>query len=148
MLLMLMMLPVRCDSITGATCLIAQQDAPDIDRNDLIDRGGVDVDDAYHWRGDAGVVDEAIDSAKFLDRALRHRLRIVLDGDVCPNEADPKALLQRGAFLPAASGDNNLGAVRHKMFDNPFADAAGAAGNDGDFPVEHTHSCLLSRYRV
>jgi hypothetical protein len=54
---------------------------------------------------------------------------------------------QRLAFCLPACRDNDLGPFLDKNLDDSFADAARAAGDDGDFPVQSAHSLPPSHFR-
>jgi len=122
--------------------LDAEQDAAHIDRQQLIDGRNVDLGDADHGRGNAGVGDQTVDAAEVIDGAIDHRLDVGLACDVGANEADPKALFQRSAFLLPARGDYDFGAFFNKTFDDAFADATRPAGDDRDFPRQRSHKSL------
>src|SRR5208282_4735410 len=104
--------------------LDAQQDAADIDREQLVDGRHVDLGDADHRRRHAGIVDQTIHTAKPFDSLIDHGLHIGLVGNVGPHETDAEPLFQRTALFLPARGDNDFGSFLDEEFDDPFADAA------------------------
>ena len=120
--------------------LHAEEDALDVDGEDRVVGRDIDVGDADHRQGRAGVVDEAVHPAEARNRMRDHRLDVVFFGDVGPNEADAEPPFERRAFVLAAGRDNDLGAFLDENLGDPFADPAGRAGDDGDLSAQSIHA--------
>src|SRR5262249_22518538 len=95
---------------------------------------------------DAGVADEHVDAAKGLDDRGNAGLDLLLVGDV-HGHADGLAAAglelrgRRVSGLELEVGDGDLGALREIGAGDVLADAAGGAGDDGDF-VLHAYGDL------
>jgi hypothetical protein len=101
----------------------------------LVDTRDVHLGDAGNGRGDAGVVDQTNHSAKPLDGGFDHSLHVDLGRDIRADKADAQAFFKRVTFCLPARGDNDLGPLLDKYFNNFFANAARPARDNGDFAV-------------
>ncbi len=120
----------------GAVEMDAQEPLP-VGELEVLDRG----DDL-----DAGIAHQHIDLAEMLDRLGDAGIDRVLAGHV----HDHAQRLARSAELGGDRvggglidvGDDDLAALAHVGLGNLLADAAGGAGDDGNF-VLHTHELIL-----
>ena len=148
MLPILMMLPLPCLSITGATCLIPSKTPRTLTASNWsIVAASISVM-LTMGAGKRGVVDQAIDAAEPADGPIDHGLHVGLVRHVGADEADAEAFFQRGAFVLPARGDDDFGALLDKKRRDAFADAARPAGDDGNFSLQRAHSNLpTNRFR-
>src|SRR5262249_48753719 len=93
----------------------------------------------------AGIVEQAIDTAKAGEGVRDHALPVVFYGRIGGNElrlgADPGG--NGGALGLATAREDHARPPGNEQFGRARADAAGATGNDGDFAVDHTHAPSL-----
>ena len=99
-----------------------------------VEAGNIEAFDAAGLRRPAGVVEQTIDAAEFLDGLADQRAHLVLDRDVGPAEDAGGAELfgQRLALRHATSGDHDFRALRDEDFRRAQTDAAGRTGDDRD----------------
>jgi hypothetical protein len=96
-------------------------------------------------RPNSGVVDQDVDTAKLGQRSRRHRVDLVLFGDVGKNceRSDPKVprfARDRLCLGPVGARVNyNVGAFSREFQRRRAADIAAGAGDQRDFPLELTH---------
>ena len=119
--------------------LDSEKDAFDVDREDLIDGRHIDRGDADHWRGNSGVVHQAIETTEPFKRSIDHRLDVSLVGYVRANETNANAFLERAALFLASPDDHDLGPFRDESFGDAFADAARAARYDSNLAIAATY---------
>ena len=124
--------------------LHAEKYAAHIDRHDGVVDAHVRVGDADDRLARPGVVDQAVDPAEARDSRGDHRLDVVLLGHVGADEMDADALGQRCALPLAASRGDHLSAFLDEHFGDPFADAAGRAGDDRNLAAQSAHAVLPS----
>jgi hypothetical protein len=101
----------------------------------------VDIGDAGHLPGCAGVVEEAVEPPERGQGPLDHRLDLRFLGNVGANEdrLRAEAARQRLALRVAPAGDDDLGAFRDESLRRLGANSAGRAGDDRDLAIECAH---------
>src|ERR1700730_9315118 len=104
------------------------------------------VGQVRHRRGldqAAGVVDEDVDAAEPLDRAVHHRVDVFADGDVTLDEVASLVgvhLLERPlTLLGVPAVDDDLGALGEKGLADAPSDPGAPAGDYGHLAVELAH---------
>ena len=118
---------------------LAEKDsAAQIDRQDVIEVLGLQVEQvAAHDRADAGIVDQAIEAAEFLQRRFDKRLVGGDVGNIAGVVGESAILLRDGLFQAIGRyfgqiGDHDVEAVPCQSFGAGAADAARAAGDEGE----------------
>src|ERR1700694_5341179 len=108
-------------------------------RHRRIEARTVKAFDPAGLRRAAGVVEQAIDAAEFLDRLADQRAHLVLDRDIGPTEDAGGAELfgKPLALRRAAPGDDDLRAFGDEYFRGAQPDAAGRAGDNRYLAVQH-----------
>ena len=97
MLPLLMMLPEPWLAHMGRGVLHAEHHAAHQRRHRGVEARDFEAFDAAGLRRPAGIVEQAIDAAEFLDRLADQRAHLVLDRDIGPAED----AMRRRAFWPA-----------------------------------------------
>ena len=127
--------------------LAAEHHAEQVDAHHAMEIRQLVVEEARERRaGDAGIVEHHVQAAATLHGEVDQRLHLVGVRDVGALEQRPAA--ERGReCLPARLvevRDHDLRALAHEELHRGAADAARAAGHDGDFPREFlSHPVLL-----
>jgi hypothetical protein len=100
--------------------------------------------DAAGLRRTAGIVEQAINAAEFLDRLTDQRAHLLLDGDIglAEHTIGAEPFRQRLALPGAASGDDDPGAFGHENLRSAQPDAACRAGDNRDLAVQPSHVVL------
>ena len=106
--------------------------------------------DAAGLRRTAGIVEQAIDTAEFLDRKRDQRLHLLFDRDVglAKDASGAEFFGQRLAFRHATPGDHDFCAFGDENFRGVQPDAARRAGNDRNFAVQPSHVVSPCRYQL
>ena len=128
----------------GGGVLHAEHHAAHQRRHRGVEARNLEAFDAAGLRRAAGIVEQAIDAAEFLDRLADQRAHLLLDGDIgLAEHADGAELFRkRLALRRAASGDDDPGAFGHENLRGAQPDAARRAGDNRDLAVQPSHVVL------
>ena len=111
-----------------------------------VEAGGLEALDAAGLRRAAGIVEQAVDAAEFLDRKLDQRAHLLFHHDVGLAEDAVGAELfgQRLAFRHAAPGDDDFRAFGDENLRGAQSDAACRPGDHRDLAVQPSHVVVPS----
>ena len=109
-----------------------------------VEAGGVETLDAAGLRRAAGIVEQAIDAAEFLDRQLDQRADLLVDHDVglAKDAVGAELFRQRLALRHAAPGDDDFGAFGDENLGGAQSDAACRPGDHRDLAIQPSHVVL------
>ena len=128
----------------GRGVLHAEHHAAHQRRHRGVEAVDLEAFDAAGLRRTAGVVEEAVDAAEFLDRKLDQRTHLLFDRDVglAEDTAGAELLGQRLALRHAAPGDDDLRAFGDENLRGAQSDAARRPGDHRDLAVQPSHVVL------
>ena len=129
----------------GRGVLHAEHHAAHQRRHRGVEAVDLEAFDAAGLRRAAGIVEQAIDAAEFLDRHADQRAHLLFDRDVglAEDAGGAELLGQRLALRHAASGDDDFRAFRDENLRGAQSDAACRAGDHRDLAVQPSHVVLL-----
>jgi len=126
--------------------LHAEEGAADVDRDHLVEHGGVLLFQGRDLALDAGVVEEHVDAAERVDRRLHVGGDVLLLADVGPGDGDAAAATQRVArgvqALLVDIHQQHRRAFLEEAFGDLLADATGPAGDHRDLVLQAFHGNL------
>jgi hypothetical protein len=129
--------------------LAAQEDAGQVDVDDLTHSSTVSSQARLVGPGDAGVVDQDVEAPERRLRLFRGGLDVGqaghIDGDRVRRPLERAGRLAQGRFHPCPQAD--AGARGQQAFGDGQADAAGGAGDDGGLAGQSIDSSALLRCR-
>jgi len=125
----------------GRGVLHAEHDAAHQSGHRRIEAVDLEAFDATGLRRPAGVVEQAIDPAEFIDRECDQRTHLVFHRDVglAENAGGAESFRQRLALGHAAPGDHDFCAFGHENLRCAQPDAARRPGNDRDLAIQPSH---------
>ncbi len=106
--------------------------------------------DAAGLRRAAGVVEQAIDAAEFLDRKRDQRPHLLFHRDIglAKDAIGAEFFGKRLTFRRAAPGDDDFRALGHEYLGGVQSDTARRARNDRNLAVQPSHVIPPCRYRL
>ena len=101
--------------------------------------------DAAGLRRAAGIVEQTVDAAEFLDRKVDQRTYLLLDRDIglAEDAVGAEFFGQRLALRHAAPGDDDLRAFGDENLRGAQSDAARRPGDHRDLAVQPSHVVVL-----
>jgi len=125
--------------------LHAEHHAAHQGRHRGVEAGNLEAFDAAGLRRAAGVVEQTIKAAEFLDRLPDQRAHLVFNRDIglAEDAVGAEFAGQRLAFRRATSGNDDLRAFRDENLRGPQPDAACRASDHRNLAVQPSHVILL-----